>query len=185
MNNTKFWLFRGSVIIALALFLVSWFLPWWSTYIDQLELANAIVIHPYGLENNMGDYGTLVDRANMPAWFTPFMWIYFSIVIVALFIGIIFKDQSISIFRKKLNISRWLIGIVGFTYVVVVIAAVLVMSAKMKAFANFNLVGYQWVSLGAMESSWIDAKLLFGFWLACAVGPLFIVLAFLRNKLVK
>jgi len=34
------------------------------------------------------------------------------------------------------------------------------------------------------EQSWVDARLRFGYWLACGIGPFLIILALLRNKII-
>jgi hypothetical protein len=78
MNNIRVWLFRGLVIIAGGLLVISWSMPWWSCDILAVKLSNAIIIHPYGLEVNMGAYASYFEEMGivMPGWFAPFMWTY-------------------------------------------------------------------------------------------------------------
>jgi hypothetical protein len=184
MGNSRIWLFRGLVIIAIGLLLVSWFLPWWSAQIAAINVTDPIVIHPWGLEMNMAGMEYLMPtNAEMPGWFAPIMWLYLGLAIAALLIGAWIKDKSICLLGRKLNLSRWLIGIVGFSYIIVVIAAVIVAAIRTGDF-GINLLGKTFVSMSHFAASNVYSSLLFGYWLACAVGPLLILLALLRNKIV-
>jgi hypothetical protein len=185
MSSSRSWLFRCLVIIAMTLLLVSWFLPWWSCNIEALFLSNGLVVHPYGLENNMGTYTEYIPgdiTKMMPGWFTPFMWVYLGLVIVALLIGIFVTSKNVILFRRKLNLSRWLIGIVGFSYIVAIIAAYLVMYIKMGEF-GMQPIGRVFITQGGYAETWITSSLKSGYWIACCVGPLLIILALLRNKI--
>ncbi len=184
MNSSRTWLFRGLVLIATALLLTSWFLPWWGVDIEEVALNNAVVVHPWGLTNNLGMYDYLMKGIGMPGWFTPFMWAYLGLVIVALLVGIWSKDKNIRLFNRELNLSRWLVGIVGFSYVVVVIAAVLAIYLNIQSSDySFALVGRTYVDKSDFEYSWVNTHLMIGYWLACGVGPLLLVLALFRNKI--
>jgi len=182
MSNSRVWLFRGLVIVAAGLLLLSWFLNWWSADIETVSIKDAIVIHPYGLVDKTGI--SILIGVTMPSFFTPLMWTYLGLVVAALLIGAWLKDKNVSLFRRKFNLSRWLVGIVGFSYIVVVVLAVIVAAIKTGEVGGLHLLGRTFIRYSKDFQSWVDAKLLFGYWLACGVGPLLIVLALLRNKII-
>jgi hypothetical protein len=184
MGNSRVWLFRGLVVVAAGLMLISWLRPWWSCDIDMIGVKNGIVIHPWGLETNMGAYTYIVPKNLMPGFFAPFMWAYLGLAMAALLIGAWIKDKSIGLFGRKFDLSRLIIGVVGFTYIVAVIVAVIVMTIRMREFGGLRLLGRTYVILAEFQFSNVDARLLFGYWLACGVGPLLVVLALLRNKII-
>jgi hypothetical protein len=183
-GSRRVWLFRCLVIVSAGFLLLTWFLPWWSAYTTAAG-DNSFVIHPYGLNisEQMLFYKTFIPDIEMPGYFTPLMWLYLGLVVVALLIGAWLKDKSIGLFRRRFNLSRWLIGIVGFSYVVVVILAVIVASMNLEQY-DIPLLGSKYLSLGWLANSYIETNLLLGYWLACAVGPLLIVLALLRNRII-
>jgi dolichyl-phosphate-mannose--protein O-mannosyl transferase len=111
------------------------------------------------------------------------MWTYFGLAIAVLLIGVFSKNKDIYLFGRKFNLSRWLIGIVGFSYIVVVICAVVIMSIRINAIGGLSLLGKSYAAMGNLEASWVDARLLPGYYLACCVGPLLILIALLRNKI--
>jgi hypothetical protein len=184
-GSRRVWLFRCLVIVSAGFLLLTWFLPWWSAYTTAAG-DNSFVIHPYGLDisEQMLFYKTFIPDIEMPGYFTPLMWLYLGLVVVALLIGAWLKDKSIGLFRRRFNLSRWLIGIVGFSYVVVVILAVIVASIRTSDFGMTHFLGGNYVSYGWKAESYVEGQLLLGYWLACAVGPLLIVLALLRNRII-
>ena len=182
MNGSRIWLFRVLVLAALGLMLISWFMDWWSADVEAMSIENAVIIHPFGLEVNhlVGGY---VEWAAMPGWFAPLAWTYLGLATAAILIGTWIKDTSIGLFGREFNLSKLFIGIAGFSYIVVVIVAVAVMAIRSGA-ANVNIVGKSFIVVGPTEATWISARFLFGYWLACGVGPLLIVLALLRDKII-
>ncbi len=186
-NNARIWLFRILALACTALLVVSWLLPWWGADVEALALKNAIVIHPWGLVSNMGDDTQYVPGwgTYMPGWFAPFMWCYLALAVIAVLIGSWMKDKSINFLGKKLNLSALLIGIAGFSYVVVVIIAVIMISVEAGGLFGIPLVGRVWIALGGhAEQSWVASHILSGYWLSCVAGPLLIILALLRNRII-
>lgn len=182
MNSLRVWLFRGLVLAALGLMLVSWFMPWWSCDIEALNIKDAVIIHPFGLEVNHLVLGYL-RWAVMPGWFAPLAWAYLGLAIAAILIGTWIKDTSIGLFGRKFNLSKLIIGIAGFSYIVVVIVAVIVMAIRTGP-VGLHLVGRSFFVVGPTEATWVSARFLFGYWLACGVGPLLLALALLRDKII-
>jgi len=75
VSNFRIWFFRALVIITAGLLILSWFMPWWTAYIEATHIPNTIVIHPYGLENNMGTFDYFFTTSEMmPGFFTPILY---------------------------------------------------------------------------------------------------------------
>jgi hypothetical protein len=182
-SSPRLWLFRVLVMVAAGLLLLSWFLPWWAANVSQLGTQNHVIIHPWYLEIDMQVYYYIAQGSDMPGWFAPVMWAYLGLAIAALLIGAWIKDKSLGLLGRRLNLSRWLVGFIGFSYIVVVILAVIVAAIRTGDF-GLNLLKGTYISFGGYEQSWVTSRLLFGYWLACGVGPLLIVLALLRNKII-
>jgi hypothetical protein len=86
--------------------LISWFLPWWGLNITELG-ENAVIIHPWGLEMDLGEMAYVVKGADMPAWFAPLMWIYLGLSILALLFSLfVSSKRSISLGKFKLSIPK-------------------------------------------------------------------------------
>ena len=184
MGNSRSWLFRGLVIAGASLLLITWFTPWWSCDIDYIKVENGLVIYPYGIENNLGAYATLVPRYLLPRFLPPLLWAYLALGIIALLVAVVVQDKSIGLFGRKYNLSRWLVGIVGFSYIVVVVVAVIYAAIRTGEFGKMHLLGKSFVELEEHQMSYVYARLLFSYWLACTVGPFLTLLAIFRNKII-
>jgi hypothetical protein len=182
MNNRRIWIYRGFILIGIGLLILSWFLNWWSLDIESFQKIDAIIIHPYGLEDT-SDLSKALG-VGLPPWFTPVVWIYFGLVIIALLAAAIFTNKDINLFGRKFNISRWLVGISGFSYVVVVIIAVIVAAIMTGDIDGLTLIKRYYISMGGGMMSWVDGTLDFGYWLACGVGAFLIALSLLHNKII-
>ena len=178
-------MFRGLVLVIIALFFLSWFLPWWSA--DVLVLGeDTVVIRPWGLENNMDEeMAAIIKGSEMPAYFAPLMWAYLGLSIALLVLGAFIKLKEIKLGKFKLTLSQLLIGGVGVSYIVVVALAVIIASIRTGDYWDLKLIGYTYIDLGEPAVTGVEAGLLPGYWLACLVGPLLIGLALLRTKIVK
>ncbi len=182
MNNARVWLFRVLILAAAGLMLLSWFMPWWTA--DILELDATVVIRPWGLEENLGDFASWIKGSDMPAFFAPAIWTYLGICIAALLFVSWIKDRNIRLLRKHFSLPKFVIGLVGFSYIVVVVLAVIIAAIRTGDFYGLALIGYTYIDLGEPMISGVEAGFLLGYWLACAVGPLLIILALLRNKII-
>jgi len=139
------------------------------------------------VSNIPADYEYLVVGYDevIPGWFTPFMWAYLGLSMVALVISLFVSSaKKIGFGKLKLPLPNALIGIVGLSYIVVVVAAVLTISMNASNFYDAQLIGRVFVQMGGTHSSYVTTDLQAGFWLACVVGPLLIILALLRNKII-
>jgi hypothetical protein len=181
MNKLNIWLYRGLVIITTGMMVISWLIPWWSCDAEGY-MEDAIVIHPYGLVDNIG----MADQlgGTMPSWFAAFMWTYLGLAVVALLVGILIQYREFHIGRMKFNLPSFIIGLAGFSYIVVAIVAVIFAAVKTGDISNMHLIGRTYIRLGGGMNSWVIGTLLFGYWLACATGVVLIILAILRNRII-
>ena len=182
MSNYRIWIFRVCVLIGAGLMALSWFLNWWSLDIESFQKIDAIIIHPYGLEDKSDLSNAL--GVGLPQWFAPVVWIYFALALLALVIGAWIKEKTIKLFGRKFNLSRWLVGIVGFSYIVVAVIAVIVAAIMTGDIDGLTLLDRYYISMGGGMMSWVDGTLDIGYWLACGTGVFLLALAFLRNKII-
>ncbi len=188
MSNIRNWLYRFLVFVGGGLLLLSWLMPWWSMFSRYLD-KNIVIIRPWGLENDLGTQAWAIQGSAMPEWFAPVMWVYLGLCIVGLLYAIIFKDRKIRLIRKQFNLNRFVVGFVGLSYIFIVVLAVIVAAVRTgDFFGGLHLIGYSTVDLalvGAYDNyDTVEGALLPGYWLACAVGPLLVLLALFRNKII-
>jgi hypothetical protein len=183
MSSSRVWLFRGLVIVAAGLMLLSWFMPWWSADSSgDLELKNAVIIHPYGLEQNMGEFAVYIAGSEMPAWFAPVAWTFLGICIAALLLAAWIENKDVRLIGRNVNLSKLLVGVVGFLYIFAAVLAVIVAAIRTADY-GLTLQGHTDFERGPARIG-VDASAQFGYILAYGVGLLCIALAFLREKIV-
>jgi hypothetical protein len=175
------------VVLGGGFFVYSWFHPWWSAYIVTLY-QYAVHIYPFKFVSLVpADYAWYIAGADtaLPSWFTPFMWVYFGLSLTALLVSLIISsDQKIGWGKINMSLPTALVGAVGLSYIAVVVAAYMTISANVTAFgAPFS--GSVLVQLPGRDlESFVKTGVRFSYWLACAAGPILIVLASLRNKII-
>jgi len=182
MSTVRSWLFRILVIIAAGFMVYSWLQPWWRCEISRIN--GWIVIHPWGLEHNMQAFSEYMKGAEMPGFFAPLMWIYLGLCILALLVALFIKNKNIKLLGKEFNLPNFIISLVGLSYIVVVIVAVIFAAIRTGDFYGTKLIGVTRINLGGEMVSDATANLQTGYWLACAAGPLLVLLALLRNKII-
>jgi hypothetical protein len=181
----RVWLFRILILIGAGLMLYTWLQPWWSAYVLELDVT-AVDIYPWALVSyTPPEYAYLISGADnaLPVWYTPFMWVYISVCILAL-LGSLFisSKKGLSLGKIRMSFNQLFPALVGLSYIGVVVAAVLVISANAATYYNAPLQGTIIVSIDSgTHSSSVDTTLMLGYWLACGTGPLLILLALLRN----
>ena len=181
MSSTRVWLFRGLIIISIALILVSWFQPWWAADIFELS-KNAVIIHPWGLEQHVGEIGYL-PGSEMPAYFAPLMWIYLGLVIALLLFSLFARDKEFNIWKFRFTIPSFIIGFVGFSYIIIVVLAVIVAAIRTGEQQGLHLIGTTFIP-EPYPGSDVTGRLEIGYWLACSAGPLLIILSLLRSRII-
>jgi hypothetical protein len=161
--------------------------PWWSAYVETLS-ETAVIIHPYGFESFAPpEYEYLMRGAadKMPGWFTPFMWAYMGLAVVALIYSLFANSsKGISIGKFRMSLPTLLVAGVGFSYIVVVIAAYLTININCQEMFNMPINGQVYIEVLNKEASWVTGSLNNGFWMACGVGPGLLLLSLLRRFIV-
>ena len=181
MGNARTWLYRVMVLLVIALMIVSWLLPWWRAVIIAID--NYVQIRPWGLETDLGTYASYISAGQMPGWFAPFMWAYLGIAVLAALVSLFLKDKAFKILKFKFNLPTFITGMVGVSYIVVAIVFLIFAAIRTGDFYGIHLIGHSFFTLEHPVESDVEAKLLLGFWLVCATGPLFVILSLLRNKI--
>lgn len=182
--NARVWIFRFLVLAVGGLLVYSWFQPWWS--IDVYEIGkNAVIIHPWGLESHLAakDY-VYIESAEMPTFFAPIMFTYLGLAIVALFLGVFAKSKVFKIWKFNLTLPGFLVGVVGFSYIIVVVTAVIIAAIRTGDFWEVSLIGESFIDLGDPYVSGAEAGLKVGYWLACTSGLLLFLLGLFRNRII-
>jgi hypothetical protein len=186
MSSSRVWLFRGLVIIAAGLMLLSWFRPWWICTVDAIYMLNQglIKIRPWGLEHNLGSFAGHIAGSDMPVWFTPLAWAYLGICIAALLFAAWIKEKVIRLIGRNFNLSRLIIGAVGISYIMVAVIAFVYAKIRTAEF-GVNFLGYTYFQVDPHAGGYgdLNANLCWGYWLAYVVGLILIALALLRNKI--
>jgi hypothetical protein len=109
------------------------------------------------------------------------MWTYLGLAIVALLFSLFAKEKTVGFGKFKFKLPTLLIGIVGLSYIIVVITAVVMIAIRSGDFYKTPLMGQVYVrNVEAVATS----RLLLGYWMACGTGLFITILALLRSKIV-
>lgn len=186
MKNIRTWIYRILVLIGAGLMLYTFFQPWWQAYVIALN-KYAVSIFPYGMKMDVGDFGQWLAGADevLPNWFTPFMWVYLGICILALLFSL-FASSKKGIKLGKLNISlpSIIIGIVGLSYIIVPVTALIMIALNAPKYFDAPIQGKIYVSVSSFEASWVNTGFDTAYWMAYAVGIFLVLLAVFRNKII-
>ena len=114
------WIFRVLLVAATAFMVYSWFQPWWSADVAVIQGTDDLVLHPWGVEA-VGQVRMGADPAlyQMPPFFTPFVWTYFAVAMLALAASL-FLNVNLTLGRIRLPLAAVLIVLVGLSYLVAV-----------------------------------------------------------------
>lgn len=177
MNRSRVWLFRGLVVVTTGLMVASFILPWWVATSPVGDVA----IYPYGLSADLGMYTPYVAGAEMPGWFAPLTWIYLGICVVALLYGSWLGEKEVKIGRLKSKVSKLLIGIIGLSYILVAVVAVIIAAIRT---GDYGMTLFGTSLVVEHPAVYAEGNLQFGYWMACGVGLLCMALSLLRNKII-
>ena len=183
-NNIGGWIFGSLTLVALVLILYTWFQPWWVAFIEELG-ENGVVIYPHAMNilGTLRDYPQWIVGAEMPAWFFPAMWIYLLICVFALLASFLYQDEWFMLGKKKVYMNQFLVGLIGFGYIVFVIVFPLVIAIKAPQFGGVKLQGSVFISMDEHTESWVRSTLQPSYWIACFIGPVLMLMAIFRNKI--
>jgi hypothetical protein len=183
-GGTGVWIFRVLLVAAAAFMVYSWFAPWWSATVAALPGKDHLVMRPWGVEvvaqvKASGD----ASLYSMPWFFTPFMWTYLTVCMLALAASL-FVTRSLSIGPIKLPVAVILIGLVGLSYMFALGVAYGV--GELKA----GWAGAKFIGTSSVKNAMSGAKvkmvsdLQLGYWLALGAGGVIFVLALIRGLFV-
>ncbi len=181
------WIFRILTVLGTGLFVLSWLLPWWRTYIMEPELyMEYMQVSPWGLLTSLPiDYRPYYNPWLMPDWWPIFAWAFFGVLVAAMLFSLIAKDKVFNIFGKiKISLPTLCILGVGVLYILTLAICVTMVYIKVNQFTpGFKLVGDTFISLGGAIEGTMHAQFEMGYWVACGTAILIIILALLRNKI--
>lgn len=187
MGGVRSWIFRLLVVIGAALFVYSFLQPWWTAYIVALE-TTAINIYAHGLESFIpSEFAAWIAGYDqiMPGWFTPFMWAYMILCMLALAFSLFVSDtKKLGIGKIKISLPTLIPAIVGLSFIIVAVVAVLVISAQLPNFYNAPLNGDFYMDMGDPYISVVETGLLTSYYMAYVAGGLLLVTAVLRRFIV-
>jgi hypothetical protein len=185
-NNIGRWIFGGVTLVALGLILYTWFQPFWVAFIEELG-ENGVVIYPHAMNitGTLRDYPQWIVGAEMPVWFWPAMWVYLLICVFSLLASFLFKNEWFRFGKKKVYMDQFLVGLIGFGYIVFVIVFPLVISIMAPRFGGVKLQGSVFISMDEHTESWVNTALQPSYWIACFIGPVLMLMAIFRNKIMS
>jgi hypothetical protein len=175
MNARRAWVFRGSIILVFILMMVSFFGgPWWHAIIEPSGEGEGVFIYPYAFVTKVGGMAAqYIQAVEVPGFINWVPWAYLAVVVGALIFGL---------WKLRNKLSQWAVGLVGFSFAFY--AWFFSFYAKMRM-AEFDIPwsGREMV-IGDPIGIYVTGIVTWTYYLAFAVGVLFIVLAIFRNKIV-
>lgn len=189
VNSTRTMLYGLLTLAGAGLFLYAWFQPWWNAYVVALK-ENGVTIFPYAMVvgSTLKDYPQWLVGSEMPAWFFRLMWVYLAASMAVVLISLFVSDKArVGVGRLKFSLPQVLVGGVGVSFIVFVVVFVGVIAMRAPQFYNAPLQGSVFVHMAEHEGnaeSYVETSLQMGYWLAGAAGPLLVVLALFRDKII-
>ncbi len=120
----------------------------------------------------------------MPGFFAPLMWAYLVVAVAVLLVSLFLKERTLKVKNFAFSLPRFLVFAVGASYIifalVFLVYAYIRVSTLGVEFLGISYVTIPEFHLGAESISDFEP----GFKVACFVGPLCVVLALLRDKII-
>ena len=178
------WIFRALLLAAAAFMVYTWFQPWWIVDVAVIKGDNDLVLRPWGVEV-VRQVRVQADPAlySMPAFFTPFVWIYFAVAMVALAASL-FINKSISLGRIRLPIATILILLVGLSYLTTVGLAYGIGTLRAESVDVAFIGKSQFTDPTSHRKMKMVADLEIGYWYALYSAIALVVLGVLRRLFV-
>ena len=178
------WIFRALLLAAAAFMVYTWFQPWWIADVAVIKGDNDLVLHPWGVEV-VRQVRVQADPAlySMPAFFTPFVWTYFAVAMVALAASL-FINKSISLGRIRLPIATILILLVGLSYLTTVGLAYGIGTLRAESVDVAFIGKSQFTDPTSHRKMKMVADLEIGYWYALYAAIALVVLGVLRRLFV-
>ena len=178
------WIFRVLLVAAAAFMVYSWFQPWWVADVAIFKGTDDLVLHPWGVEA-VSQVRVSADPAlySMPAFFTPFVWTYFAVAMLAL-VASLFVNTRISLGPIRLPLATILILLVGLSYLVTVGLAYGIGTMRAEGM-GMNFIGKsQFVDPMSTRKVKMVSELRDGYWYALYAASALVVLGLLRGLFV-
>ncbi len=186
MSKIRPWLFRILILGAVGMWLYAWFQWWWQAYV--VELNDYLYIRPWGLFGNVGEMQALIEDAFLPGWFPILMWGVLTVLLILFLLTLVFSFQpnkEISLLgRLRMSKATFFTTVTGLALIVVMTISIVMMIINMKEWYDTPLQGQMFIDFGEHYNSDVITKLLPGYWIAWATGPVVLVLAVLRRFIV-
>jgi hypothetical protein len=184
-GNAGVWIFRVLLVAATAFMVYSWFQPWWSSDVAVIQGTDDLVLHPWGVEA-VGQVRMGADPAlyQMPAFFTPLVWVYFGAAMLALAVSL-FVNVSIPLGRIRLPLAAVLIILVGLSYLLAVGLAYWIGDMRAEAM-DIKFIGRsQYTDPTSHRKIQMVSDLRDGYWYALYAGVTLVVLGLVRFLFVR
>lgn len=163
----------GLTIIAAALMIISFSLPWWTAQVSPVRGGSAsIQIYGYGLRHNMVELRSYIKADETPLYQTLLAWAY-----LATNVGLILGNL-----RIKYSKSKWLLGSIGFIYIVYATVAIFLVIAHRTSELGISLQGMSRYGTG-LALAFIRTSLQSGYYLTYVAGGMCLVIALFHGKL--
>ncbi len=187
MKNLRLWVFRVLVVLAAILMVYTWVSDWWVADVVELS-ARGVVIHPWGLTMDLSFAQQLVTDVDMPVWFAPMMWAYLVVCLALLAFSLFSWGRTITLARFKFPLPQFLIGLVGLSYIVCALVAVLYASYRMSNMGApifaVPLQGITHMQMGEGIGTDVYTSLKTAYYLTYVAGAALLVLAVFRDRIV-
>jgi len=179
------WIFRVLLVAASAFMVYSWFQPWWSADVAVIQGTDDLVLHPWGVEA-VGQVRMAADPAlyEMPAFFTPFVWTYFGLAMLALVASLI-ANVKISLGPIKLPLAAVLVGVVGLSYLITVGLAYWIGDMRATGMDMKFIGRSQYTDPTSHRKVQMVSDLRDGYWYALYAGVALVVLSLTRFLFVR
>jgi hypothetical protein len=154
-------------------------MPWWIADVGQ---GHAVHIYGWGLRQNLEQLSIFVENDLTPIYQTALAWIYLTVSSVLALASAWIKGGK----------GQWLLGSIGFIYILYGTVAVFVVVNNRISELNSGgsqiaipLQGTVQIAGFGANVITIHTTLHFGYYLACTVGLILIVLAMLRGWFIE
>jgi hypothetical protein len=163
------WIYRALAILLCCFMLLSFILPWWSADVSVIQEPGAIRVYGWGLRHNLNQYSQYIAQDETPFYQTVLAWVYMALSILLLTLSTWLKD-------KKGAILTLVVGAGYLTYTLVALFGVI--SPRLEE-TGLVLQGTA-IKTVLIKNVTITSSLQQGYYLACAVGAVCILLGLIR-----
>jgi hypothetical protein len=173
-GNLRMWLFRGLVIAAIALMIISFSRPWWvATFTSSLSYdMTAVNIYGWGLRHSLALLSSYVVKDATPYYQTILAWVYIGISGCLAFFSTWLKGKK----------GQLILGSIGVIYIVYAVITVFVVISHRVSYYLIPLQGTtQMILVSQADVIAVHSSLQAGYYLAYASGVMLIILAMFRS----